>query len=85
MPRVTELWAYVIADSNEDDEGVPAWFNPIDGTWNPLVGADRERCEQLRERAQQACDMIGKPVSLRRSTGMEEIDVLYPRGGNGAH
>ena len=83
MPKITELWAYVMADSGPDDEGVPAWLDGVMMTWNPLIGADRERAEQLRERAQELCDIAGKPLSLRRSTGLEEIEVLYPRGQNG--
>lgn len=77
MPRVTELFAYVIADTDEDDEGVPAFAGP-DGMWMPMVGANAERAESLREFAQQIATDMGKPVKLLRSTGLELVEVLEP-------
>lgn len=76
-PRITELYAYVIADTGPDDEGVPAFLGP-NGIWMPMMGADRERAEQLRSRAQLAATAAGKPIKLIRATGLEVVEVIEP-------
>ena len=43
MPKITELYAWVIADSGPDDEGVPAFLDLTTGSWMPMMGADRAR------------------------------------------
>lgn len=78
LPRITELYAYVIADRSPDDEGVPAMN--VGGGALPLMGADLGRATSLRKYAQEIADHFGKPVRLLRSTGLEEIDVVEPRG-----
>lgn len=77
MPRIVELYAYVVADADEDDEGVPA-FVGLDGSWMPMMGADMERAEQLRSRAQFWATESGKPIKLIRSTGIEVVEVIEP-------
>lgn len=77
MPRITELYAYVAADADEDDEGVPAFPAP-DGTLMPMMGADMERAESLKAWAQKAANQLGKPVRLVRSTGLEVVETLQP-------
>jgi hypothetical protein len=77
MPRVTELWAWVMADSGPDDEGVPAVTDGL--LWRPLIGADRERAESLRDDALLIARMAGKPIKLVRSTGpLEVVEVIEP-------
>ena len=44
----------------------------------PMMGADMERAEQLRERAQAVADMYGKPLKLIRSTGIELVETIEP-------
>lgn len=77
MPRITELYAYVVADSGPDDEGVPAWLGP-DGAWMPMMGADLERAESLRPEAEKVARLLGRSVKLVRSTGIEVIDEVLP-------
>lgn len=78
MPRITELYAWVIADTSPDDEGVPA-FMGIDGIWYPMIGADFERAEQLRPQAQAAANLAGKSIKLVRSVGdLELVETLEP-------
>lgn len=79
MPRVTELYAYVVADSGPDDEGIPA-FASAHGPM-PMVGADMERADQLRPMAQVMAEQFGKPITLIRSTGIEVVEVIEPKGG----
>lgn len=78
MPKVTELWAWVVADTDEDDEGVPAFLGP-DGFWGPMIGADRDRALSLKPEAQKIADTLGKPVTLRRSLYLEDVLTVKPR------
>lgn len=77
MPRITELYAYVTYDADEGDEGVPAFAGP-DGALLPMMGADMERAESLKALAQETANMLGKPIKLVRSTGLEVVEVLKP-------
>jgi len=78
MPRITELYAYVVADTGPDDEGVPAFMDPLTGTWLPMMGADMERAESLREHAVGIALVMGKQVKLVRSRGLETVEVIEP-------
>lgn len=78
MPRITELYAWVVADSGPDDEGVPAFMDPLTGTWLPMMGADMERAESLREHAVGIARTFGKQVKLVRSLGLETVEVIEP-------
>jgi hypothetical protein len=77
-PRITELAAFVIADTGPDDEGVPAFLDPSTGTWMPMVGADAARIDALRAHAHEIARATGKPVKLLRSTSLEVVEVLQP-------
>ena len=77
MPKIEQLFAYVVEDSGPDDEGVPAFLGP-NGDWMPLMGADRERADSLRSLAQRIADLHGKPIKLIRSTGIEVVAVIEP-------
>lgn len=77
MPRIVELWAYVIADTEPEDEGVPAFMGP-DGMWYPMMAADVERASSLRERAEELASAHGKPIKLVRSLGLETVEVIQP-------
>lgn len=78
MPRITELWAWVVADEGPDDEGIPAYFDPVARMMLPMVGADRARAESLREIAVGMSIDLGKPLRLVRSTGLETVDTVEP-------
>lgn len=76
MPRITEMWAYVIEDSGPEDEGVVA--ARVGGEWMPLVGADRARAESMRPFAVEIGRRLGKPIRLVRFTDREGVEVLVP-------
>jgi len=65
MPKITEMFAFVVADKNEDDEGVLAHRLP-DGGWAPMVGADMKRIDSLRIIADDLSQLIGKPYKVLR-------------------
>ena len=76
MPKVTELYAYVVADTDEDDEGVPAFS---EGKWLlPMMGADMERARSLRSVVEELATSSGKPIKLVRSTGLELVETIEP-------
>lgn len=78
MPRITEMFAFVVADTGPDDEGVTAFCGP-DGTWRPMVGADMARINSLREHAQAIASVTGKPIKVLRFTGRTEVEVIAPK------
>lgn len=77
MPRITELYAWVVADSGPDDEGVPA-FMGAEGAWYSMMGADLERAMSLRDEAQKVATLAGKPVRLLGARELVEIEVIEP-------
>lgn len=79
MPRIEHLYAYVIADKDEDDEGIPAILSDT-GLWMPLVGADKMRTDSIRFQAQLLANDFKKPIKLIRSTGIEIVEVIQPDG-----
>ncbi|RYF52232.1 MAG: hypothetical protein EOO38_00855 [Cytophagaceae bacterium] len=81
MPKITELWAWVCQDKGPDDEGVPSMMGP-DRTFLPLVGSDLNRMSSLKMAAQEAANKTGRPVTLRRSTGLVDVMTVYPKNLN---
>jgi hypothetical protein len=80
MPKITELYAYVVADADENDEGVPGFSS--NGWLLPMMGADYQRAESLREQAELIANAHGKSVKLIRSTGIEVVEIIKPRESN---
>jgi hypothetical protein len=79
MPKITEMFAFVMADKDENDEGVPAFFDRTTGSWMPLVGADRNRISSLEEVAQRIANEHKKEIRLIRFTWSETIKVIKPQ------
>lgn len=46
MPKISEMFAFVVADKDADDEGIMGIQMP-DGVFMPLVGADMKRVDSL--------------------------------------
>lgn len=78
MPRIDAMYAFVISDTSDDDEGVVATLGP-GNAWVPMVGADRARLDSLRTVAQQIASAAGKKIRLVRFSVREELDVIEPR------
>lgn len=77
MPKIMELYAYVMADKDDNDEGAPAVEGPHAMVW-PLMGADLERARGLREIAMRVARERGKCIKLVRSMGLEVVEVIEP-------
>jgi hypothetical protein len=76
MPKVTELFAFVVADQDQDDEGVMAFLSG--NTWLPMVGADIKKIEALRPIADSISRQMGKPYRVVRFRAVEEIELQGP-------
>lgn len=90
MPKVTELYAWLI-DDGEGGEAVPFAQCEQNGQWMtvPMMGADMDRmmtdasgdqhgAQSLRTVVEQLAKQRGKPIKLVRSTGLEVIEVIQP-------
>lgn len=78
MPRIEEMYAYIADDQEPGDEGIIGV--QIRDTMMPLVGADIERSQELRQAAQHVANMMGKPVTLVKFSRRHELLVLKPEG-----
>ena len=80
MPRIAEMYAFVVEDSGPDDEGVIGIQTGLgdDGQrlWLPLVGADMARVNSLRPIAQGIGRQIGKRVTLVHFSNREDLEVI---------
>lgn len=80
MPRIEEMYAFVVEDSGPDDEGVIGiQTEPGDDgrrLWLPLVGADMSRVNSLRHIARGIGRQIGKRVTLVHFTNREDLEVI---------
>ena len=63
MPKITEMFAFVVADKDVNDEGVMAMTLPH-GLVAPLVGADMTRIDSLRQHAELISHITGKPYKI---------------------
>lgn len=65
MPKITEMYAFVATDKDENDEGVMGMMMP-DRSWMPLVGADTSRVDSLRPFADEISKVTGKKYRILR-------------------
>lgn len=76
MPRIEELFAFIIEEDGPGDEAVPAF--QAGGVWYPLLGADRARIDSLRDRAKEIAKALKKPIRLVRFIDRIEEEVIEP-------
>lgn len=77
MPKIEQIYAF-IAEEEPGDEGITAQLTP--SGWMPMIGADMDRAESLREMAQKLADAGGKPIRLVKFETRSEIEVINPAG-----
>lgn len=77
MPKIEKLYAFVAEDAGPDDEGVTAFLSTT-GTWVPMVGADREMVDSLRQMAQHIAFTSGKPIHLLEFSVRTDLEVIQP-------
>ena len=80
MPRIEEMYAFIVEDTGPDDEGVIAIQSPPgnDGTilWLPLVGADMARVNSLRPTAVGIARQLGKPLKLVHFSNRQDLEII---------
>jgi len=80
MPRIEEMYAFIVEDTGPDDEGVIA-IQSMEGEgkrilWLPLVGADMARVNSLRDIAQGIGQKTGKKVTLAYFSNRQDLEVI---------
>lgn len=86
MPKITEMYAFVMSDVDDDDEGVIAFYDHNTRGWMPMVGADMARIEDLKPIAQVVANERKKEVRLVHLVKDDTITVIQPKieaDGNG--
>lgn len=79
MPKVTEMFAFVICDKDDDDEGIVGVQAPTGLV--PLIGADVARADSYRGLAAQLATSLGKPIRLVHFSGPPVVvDTIWPAG-----
>jgi len=76
MPKIEEMYAFVIEDTGPDDEGVVGMGTKMG--WMPLVGADMARVESLKPLASVAARASGKKVKLLHFGCRRLVEVIEP-------
>jgi len=77
MPKIDELFAFV-SERSRDDEGLAAFRDARDGIWMPMVAADVDRANSMREIAQDIANKTGRSIRLVRFHEREELEVIEP-------
>jgi len=82
MPRLEEMYAYIVEDSGPDDEGILGITTvsreeaPIG---LPLVGADIASVNQLRPLAEGLAQQLGKKVTLVHFSNRQDLETINDR------
>ncbi|GAI38729.1 unnamed protein product [marine sediment metagenome] len=79
MPRIEEMYAFIVEDNGPDDEGVigiQAISREHAPIWLPLVGADMARVDSLRPLAEDIGRQIGKKVTLVHFSNRQDLEVI---------
>jgi hypothetical protein len=76
MPRIEEMYAFIVADTGPEDEGLAAM--KLRGDWLPLVGADMERVESRKPIAQSIARETGQKITIARFTQRTDVETIEP-------
>ncbi len=83
MPIIDELFAFV-AEEEEGQEGVVGMTLDMPGsghTFAPLIGADMDRIESLKQYALDIGRVSGKKIVLKRFKLVSEEPICNPTSG----
>jgi hypothetical protein len=74
MPlHIDEMYAFIATE--EDGEGVVAFFDPVTKTMVPMVGADMKRVDSLKPIAKDMIPKVG-PIKIVKFTNRVELETL---------
>lgn len=74
--RITTIHA-ITAIGPDDEEGVPAFMSALGPI--PMIAANEERLESLKEKAQELADMDGVDFKITRFSVREDIGEIKSR------
>lgn len=77
MPKIDEMFAFVVQDTGPDDEGIMAELLP-NGSWAPMVGADMTRVRSIIPRADAIAKITGKSYKILHFKLVGEIPPSRP-------
>lgn len=66
MPKITQLYAFVMTDKDSDDEGIMGMRSQVTEDWMPFVGADMSLIETIKPIADRICKQTGKTYKILR-------------------
>lgn len=78
MPKITEMFAFVTSDTDENDEGVLG-VGTSQGLM-PMVGADMSRVKSLIPIADKITEKTGKPYRIIKFSSMTDITEEVKNG-----
>lgn len=78
MPKIETMYAYISHGDGPDDEGVTACR--FGHQWAPMVGADRERMDSLRQVAQEMANSARQKITLAKFTVRTDLETIEPAG-----
>ncbi len=75
MPKINELFVFVMIDESGEHEGLMTMRvpNEIGDVWTPFVGADMKRVDSLRPMADKLATEAGKSYRILKFTPAGEI------------
>ena len=74
--RIGVIHAFVAVDPADDEEGICGAM--IGGTMMPLITADEERFNQMRQIAQNIASLTRHPIKVVRFTTREDVGEITP-------
>jgi hypothetical protein len=76
LPRIEHLWAYVMDDPDDGNEGIiGVSFGRL---MMPLIASDHVRCDEYHRYAERIAKQLGRPVRLVRFETRVEVEVIEP-------
>jgi hypothetical protein len=76
MPKINELFAFIVADLDEEDEGLLTFKSGDE--WLPMIGTDMKRIESLRPIADTIAYQSGKTYRVIRFQAVGEVEFKSP-------
>ena len=80
MPLITEVFAFVATEEGPDEEGVIGMTLNMPGTgptFTPMVGADMNRVESLRNYAIMIGKQSNKKITLKKFKLVSDEEVVF--------
>ena len=76
--NIDELFAFISVD--EEGEGICGFIFTDGDIFMPMVGADMDRVNSLKEMAQKISNHSGKEIKVCRFSVREELEIITPKG-----